>query len=435
MAVCKSTAYFSILTLKLKKMEAVKALGLSRAKSLGLSGEKNGINEIYEVKSIKITTPLEDGSSNDNKKIKTQKGMIYGKNYTFEVAEYIGKRAKELTSINWEVTYTDADTGEIVNLPISARGERITVQMKELDSCGRYLYIRAYIKDKKNSAVLKIWKHNRFRWFDQMLFEKELGARIEPWRIDQSGTSLCGMACLFYLFAKEDYDGYKKFCRDLFRKGEATYNNYTVKPAKVLLEKKINPFGLPEKTGNMPIVDYITLAGLRNTENPSYKGGDENIEAINWPKPMRMLSKEFLGYGEVGEVGSENFIKRLHYNQEDITNIIADINKQIANGYRLILMVDSDLINNNFDFESADYHWIVLEGDINGEFEILNQSGQLEYLVDFLAYSYGTNPFDRRDIVKDKAGNDVSNLNKGFLKKPITRNHFMMNYYGYIKVK
>jgi len=53
MAVCKSTAYFSILTLKLKKMEAVKALGLSRAKALGL--RDSNLNKIEE--SLNNTLP------------------------------------------------------------------------------------------------------------------------------------------------------------------------------------------------------------------------------------------------------------------------------------------------------------------------------------------------------------------------------------------
>lgn len=428
------TATISILTLKIYKMSIIKKLGISKIKTLELNNIGKDVNEIYEIKKIKLVTALEDGSANDGKKINTQKGMINGKNYTFEVEEYIGKRTTELTSIKWEITYNDFDTGEIISLPIQARGERITVNMGNLESCGRFLYIRAYIKDKNNNAFLKIWKHNRFRWFDQIFFETDLGNRIEAWKIDQRGTSLCGMACLFYLLAKENYVDYKKICRDLFRKGEATYNNYTIKPSKELLEKKINKDGFPEKT-NMSIVDYITLAGIRNTDNPSYKGGDEDVQAINWPKTMIALSEKFLGYQDVGENGSERYIKRLNHNQSEITNIIHDVNKQIKDGYRLMLMVDSDLINDDIDFQGFDYHWIVLESEINGEFEILNQNGQLEYLVDFFAYSYGTNPFDRRDTVKDKNGNDRKNPNKGFLKSPISRSHFIKNYYGYIKVK
>jgi hypothetical protein len=402
-------------------MSSIKALGIPKIKALGLGNLTGGDNkEVYEIKSIKIVTALESGSANDGKKINVQKGMLYGKNYTFEVAEYLGKRTTELTSIKWEISYNDFDSGKIVNLPVNARGERVTINMGNLESCGRYLYIRAYIRDKKNTAVLKIWKHNRFRWFDQIVFEKELGDRIgEPWRIDQSGTSLCGMACIFYLFAKENANEYKRFSRELFSKGEATYNNFIVKPAKELLEKKINKEGFPQSTGNMPIVDYITLAGTRNTENPSYKGGDEDFQAINWPDVMLKLCREFLGYAEVEEKGANRFMKRIKYNDNEITDIISDINQQIQNEYKLLLMIDSDLINDVRDFGGLDYHWVVLESQIT-EIDEYDINNQLTRTVDFQVYSWGTNPFDK---------------NKKFLRTPISRNHCMNNFYGYIKVK
>ncbi len=91
------------------------------------------------------------------------------------------------------------------------------------------------------------------------------------------------MACIFYLFVKEQPNAYKKFAKELFRTGEATHNSYTAKPSKAILEKQINTSGYPMNTGSMPLVDFVTLAGTRNTDNPKYKGGDEEFQAINWP--------------------------------------------------------------------------------------------------------------------------------------------------------
>lgn len=134
---------------------------------------------------------------------------------------------------------------------------------------------------------------------------------------------------------------------------------------------------------------------------------------------MIKLCKEFLGYNEVGERGSNRFIKRIKYNDNEITDIISDINHQIQNGYRLILMIDSDLIDDVKDYQGLDYHWAVLESQITqiDEYDVNNQ---LTQTVNFRVYSWGTNPF---------------NKDKGFLRKPISRNHFMNNFYGYIKVK
>lgn len=107
---------------------------------------------------------------------------------------------------------------------------------------------------------------------------------------------------------------------------------------------------------NAPLADALDHYNFAYANVPHFT--DENIQAINWPDTVIELSREFLGYADIEENGSERFIKKI--NQGDITNIINDINKQIADGYHVILMVDSDLINDDLDFQSFDHHWIVL---------------------------------------------------------------------------
>jgi hypothetical protein len=227
------------------------------------------------------------------------------------------------------------------------------------------------------------------------------------------------MACIFYLFGKEQPQAYKKFAKELFRTGEATFNKYSVKPSIEVLEKKPKTKGFPINGGiYMPLVDYITMAGTRNTDNPSYKGGEEEFQAINWPPLMTSLSEDLLGYKEVSSKGVYNPISPIVYTSIETQNKIEDINKQIRAGYKLILMIDSDLIENVWDVNSLDLHWIVLESEII-EVKMLNQKGQTEKLLDFRVYSYGTNPFDT----------------SRYLKRPISVNHFMNNYNGYVKVK
>ncbi|QYS92127.1 hypothetical protein JJC04_06015 [Flavobacterium covae] len=163
----------------------------------------------------------------------------------------------------------------------------------------------------KLEGETKVWKHNRFRWFDKMVVYEQAEARAkEPWRIDQGGTSLCGMACIFYLFAKEKPNDYKKFAFELFRTGEATFNSYTSKPSKEVTEKQVNKKGFPLNTGGMPLVDYVTMAGTRNTGNPDYKGGDEQFNAINTPWFMDELCTNLLGYKEVSSINSYDIAKK-----------------------------------------------------------------------------------------------------------------------------
>ena len=175
---------------------------------------------------------------------------------------------------------------------------------------------------------------------------------------------------------------------------------------------------LVENTGGMPLIDYVTMAGTRNTDNPSYKGGDEQVQAINWPPLMTSLSEKLLGYKEVKSKGIYNPVSPIVYTSSQIENKINDINKQIKEGYKLILMIDADLIDDIWDVSSLDLHWVVLESEIK-EIQTLNKRGRVEHQLDFSVYTWGTNP------------SDVS----GYLKAPISKTHFMNNYNGYVKVK
>lgn len=168
----------------------------------------------------------------------------------------------------------------------------------------------------------------------------------------------------------------------------------------------------------MPLIDYITMAGTRNKDNSDYKGGDEEFQAINWPPLMTNLRENLLGYKNVSSKGIYNPVAPLIYTSFDIETKINDINNQFNAGYKLILMIDSDLIDDIWDISGADLHWVVLETEIK-DVKMLNSKGKIDYMLDFSVYSWGTDPFG----------------NIRYLKKPITKQHFMNNYNGYIKLK
>jgi hypothetical protein len=396
------------------------------------------------VKEIELLTALDDGSAND-KSGKLQKGMIFGKAYQFKVKSYAKDTPKDKSVIKWTLKYHSLSKNKWVEIPLPLKGDTVKITMNEEDMCGRFVYIRAYINDSEKEGELKVWKHNRFRWFDRMIVEEEIKDRTDnkkPWLVNQAGTSLCGMACIFYLFAKEQPKEYAKFAKTLFRTGEATFNKYTAKPSEDLFNKETKTQKVKEKnitsvkgTSGMPLVDYLTMAGTRNTDNKSYKGGNEEFEAINWPPLMTELSGKLLGYKEVSSKGVYNPVKPLAYTDYDIKAKIDDVNKQIKNGYSLILMIDADLINDVWDMGSLDLHWVVLESEIK-EVEMLDENGRAVHRLDFRVYSWGTNPNnDTALILNTKTGKMEENVEYRYLKRPITKTHFMNNYNGYIKIK
>lgn len=374
-----------------KNIQNGKANGVNNSKH-----QNRGVNEITEIKSIVCLSDLDNGSANDGTGINTKKGVIFGKTYVFKVESYTNGEPKDFNNIKWIMSYIDPNTNILYQniLLKDIRGESIRISFTgNINICGCELEIRAFIFNKDRGANLKVWHHNRFRWFDGKRVYNELALRNKnPELIDQSGTSLCGMACIFYLFAKYEYKEYEIFVKQLFRTGQAGFNRYTVKPSEELLNKEIDNKGYPVGTGTMPLVDYITLAGTRNTDNPSYKGGDEEFQAINWPQLMTSLPEKLLGYNDVSSKGIYNPIKTSRaYDKRKVWELIEDINSQIMQGYKIMLMIDSDLISEDEDnlsnFFQFEYHWVVLETPITLT-QNWNEKGEIFYTVDFKVFTW-----------------------------------------------
>jgi hypothetical protein len=397
--------------------------------------------ETTEVKTIKLVSALHKGSANDSSKPELlQDGMVYGKMYEFKVDQYTDGEPKDKSTIKWMITYDSPEysKGKVVEIPYTVKGDRIKITMTEKDMCGRFVFVHAYINNAKSEGELKVWKHNRFRWFNRRIVEEEIKERTDnkkPWLVNQASTSLCGMACIFYLFAKEQPDAYKKFAKELFRTGEAKFNEYTVKPSIEILEKKMNTHHRALKTGDMPLIDYVTMAGTRNTDNPDYKGGDEQVQAINWPWVVNDLSKKLLGYKNIIDKGTKNFINGTTglVNVENKLNELENLYKQ---NYKIILMVDSDLIQDKFDFESADYHWVVYEGGLNISTPNYRIKKYFEDLIIFDLFSWGSNPKDKNPLILNPKTKKLErNPEQGYLSKKISISHFNTNFYGYIACK
>lgn len=129
---------------------------------------------------------------------------------------------------------------------------------------------------------------------------------------------------------------------------------------------------------------------------------------------MVELCEKLLGYGSVKSKGVYNPVKPLLTSTSDMKNKIEDINKQFNDGYKLILMIDADLIQDQWDIKALDLHWVNLESVIKWDY-VPGVFGSKRDEVMFKVYSWGSNT--------------------QYLSKPISWSHFVMNYNGYIKMK
>lgn len=234
-----------------------------------------------------------------------------------------------------------------------------------------------------------------------------------PYKIDQSGTSLCGLACICYLMAKYQSYDYKFFIRDLFYYAEAFYSRslYLIKPRNVF------PFGQVydmdpvstnyPKTGasqnpanKMSQCDYISLTSIKSSENDNipYEGRENRFDDINFEGlggmtmsgEISKLLKLMLLASDVVDCSS---ILKINFNSYQT---FAQMNIDSLQGYSCCMLIKSVMLTafskwNKEDFEESEgkipNHWVVYLGGLkqsakgNFSFKVFSWGG-IEDVID-----------------------------------------------------
>lgn len=402
----------------------------------------------FGIKEIELITTLEDGSTNDLSG-GLQKGMVYENEYHFKVKSYINQPPINLNSIKWMIRYHSLSQNKWLDILLTVKGEQISITMNEKEMCGRFIYIRAFITNPERESELKIWKHNRFRYFNRTKVHEQIKNRVkDPWKIDQAQTSLCGMAALYYAMIKRDSKAYEKLAKELFRTGEYTINNYIIKPhEKALSMYDVKPTDSNYKSMRMKEIDWIVLATTRSKESLNsqfvYKGfenGDmDMLKAVNWPDLLTRMCKEVAGFsnsishdlGLLQITNKKGMSGKLNDSIGDIDILnLKIIDRKYKEGKTILMMIDSNMIENITSYNLKDLttnsHWVVYEGGLN-----FIEVGDSKF-VGFKIYTWGYNPITQLD---ELGKSDY------IYQRPLIYNHqrisiesFKSNYYGYIEV-
>lgn len=369
---------------------------------------------------IMVDEFLEEGYNYDGESSELVKGFVYNKIYHLTAIIHNDNGVKD-EDIHWEAEYvfTNGHRTKVKNRALdniwTDKGRHITLPPMLPSLIGGTLVFYAYINKPKGEATWTIWVHYRFRLFNFKQVQDQIIQRVgQPWLIDQSGTSLCGMACLFYVFAKLHPVAYGKFIIDMHHKGEATFNGYTVRPDEDAAEEMYNmdPAGenYPVWTDangkvveRMPMADWLSLAVLRSHESTTwfkpvvlnpfppivipvpkkmiYKGKRENtmdqLAAVNWPGMMERLCREFLGFQNVESTLSMVLMKeQKHFfrgwlsdkmSDRDLRSL-EDMEQAHKDGATVLMMIDSQMFENVVSYSYMDLltksHWIVYEGNL-----------------------------------------------------------------------
>ena len=369
---------------------------------------------------IMVDESLEEGYNYDGESSELVKGFVYNKIYHLTAIIHNDNGVKD-EDIHWEAEYvfTNGHRTKVKNRTLDRiwtdKGRHITLPPMLPGLIGGTLVFYAYINKPKGEATRTIWVHYRFRFFNFKQVQDQIIQRVrQPWLIDQSGTSLCGMACLFYVFAKLHPVEYGKFIIDMHHKGEATFNGYTVRPDEDAAEEMYNmdPAGnnypvWTDANGKvvecMPMADWLSLAVLRSHESTTwikpivlnpfppivipvpkkmiYKGKRENtmdqLAAVNWPDMMERLCREFLGFQDVESTLSMELMKeQKHFfrgwlsdkmSDRDLRSL-EDMEQAHKDGATVLMMIDSQMFDDIVSYSYNDLltksHWIVYEGGL-----------------------------------------------------------------------
>jgi hypothetical protein len=401
-----------------------------------------------KVKTIQLMTTLDLGSANDNSGTETQEGMLYGNTYEFKVVAFTEETPADKSIINWMYKYHSLSENKWIEKKLAVTGDTLKFTLNEKDMCGRVIHMRAYIKDPENEGELKVWKHNRFRWFDRKKVHNQIKNRInDPWKINQAQTSLCGMAALYYAMIKRDAKAYEKLAKELFRTGEYSIGSYVIKPH----EKALSMYEVNTSYDNyialkMAEIDWIVLATTRSKESLNsqfvYNGFENDeidmLKGANWPEMLTRMCKEVAGFtsAEAIDLGMLQIS-----NKKGISGKLNDaiggfdimhlkiIDRKYKQGHTILMMIDSDMIKDkvNYDLKAltTNVHWVVYEGGLS-----FVDVGESKF-VGFSIYTWGFDPVNQKDEW-GKEDEDKKPLIYG--KERISIESFKSNYYGYIEV-
>lgn len=367
------------------RYHATEGIALQSGKQVRMQGGDGGIRfgkyqappqkeaRRAEVETIRMVTAPDQGCDHREGGA-LRDGLVWGKTYRFEVVKFKNNiPPRNPAAIKWWIRY-DGEAGvvegfigrEVAGVWTPVTGQVINLQLSNApDICGRGATIYAFIESKEKGGYLNIWVHYRFRLFGRHKVKGQIEARATgsgATLVNQGSTSLCGMANIFYIFAKVDPAGYRTMALKLHQTGTATHNSYTIEPGDAMMYET-DPAGarFPK---NIPEIDWIVMASTRSKESSlGYTGeAGQDLAAVNYPSILVKLKKELLGFGDV--VDKTSFF--MNPDPFDKSAWIIEMQKAYQEGYHVSMLIDSDMLKDapTYFANFTRWHWIVYEGGL-----------------------------------------------------------------------
>jgi hypothetical protein len=354
--------------------------------SLSLSFPEVSLESRTATGSIIISTELDDGLGISDAAT-VVKGMLIGKTYAMKLESALrnassgfhggssNKVKGSQSEIRWGYRYKAGDA-EKEGWFVNGHGSSISLTLNTRELCGHFFTIFVVNAQLTVLACTSVWIHFRFRYFSRSTVQAEVHERlIKPDLISQNSTSLCGMAAVFYAFARVKPQDYQLIALELHQKGEVSRNHYTIRPKKSMydvkpgIENVMYPGIRRYADGTvikhprlMPEADWIVLASARSSLGfLGYGGKDgQDFKAINWGRIVRKLLINFLGYHTVID-------KTRWFTGFSAKDALKEIEEDYRAGYQIIFLIDSNMLHDQVSYfgNAVNWHYIVYEGALS----------------------------------------------------------------------
>lgn len=224
--------------------------------------------------------------------------------------------------------------------------------------------------------------------FSKAQIEAGLQSRLNEPLPNQDQTSLCGPAAYFFCLINLSPSKYKLAVKQLWETGQTKIGELDIKPSQDGC-RRVKSFYRPNGIPNIPPIDWITLASLRESENFKLKLNDPKQEVPGITTPME-LERWFRKSGF--HVAASYPIKMGGYDRD----FISDINSKYAgSNYYIVTLISASLLDSGSSSGTNLFpdHWIVWTDklrDLNGQ-PINKSSSTYDTKVTLKIFTWGEN--------------------------------------------
>jgi len=224
--------------------------------------------------------------------------------------------------------------------------------------------------------------------FSKAQIEAGLQSRLNEPLPDQDRTSLCGPAAYFFCLINLSPSRYKLAVKQLWETGQTKIGQLEIKPSINGCRRVRNFYKKTNGEPNIPPIDWITFASLRESENLALKLNDPEQEVAGitpWPELSNWFKK-------TGFKGLKTY--PFYFNGYS-PSLISEINRYAGEGYYVITLISASLLSSGTSSGTQSFpdHWIVWTDklrDIKGQ-PITNSSDPYKTEVRLKMFTWGEN--------------------------------------------